>query len=334
MPVPIELPPPRDWQVFEDLCRDIFAAEWRDPETQKHGRPGQEQNGVDIFGHRDGRWQGVQCKRKQQFPETKLTAAEVRAEVSAARTFAQPLETLVIATTAPPDKAIQALAIQITEEHREEGIFRVVVYGWSELCGKLQRHRPVVTFWQQELLGKPHPEGTEVSDVDLGVEPAAWLEALDEARRFLVRRQSVNLVVQGKVAWRELIDQLAREHVTDLVTVNLENPNTVSRRGLVGEILRSLEVPITVPPEPEDLGVLGRVLDERTVSRVALTHFDLARYRDSYGVDLFSSLRYLLMESRKLVLLVQSKKPFATLLPDNHPLSMIDVKTVELRGQP
>ncbi len=47
---PVALPVPRDWQVFEDFCRDLFAAEWSDPQTKKYGRPGQEQEGVDVFG--------------------------------------------------------------------------------------------------------------------------------------------------------------------------------------------------------------------------------------------------------------------------------------------
>ncbi len=68
----VELAPPRDWQVFEDFCRDLFAAEWGDPSTQKHGRPGQQQDGVDVVGRRQGRWQGVQCKRRRIFPEIKL----------------------------------------------------------------------------------------------------------------------------------------------------------------------------------------------------------------------------------------------------------------------
>ena len=169
---------------------------------------------------------------------------------------------------------------------------------------------------------------------DLGCEAPGWLEARDEVRRFLERRQSVNLVVRGRVAWRQLIDQLRAGSLSDLVTVDLQKPSTVSRRGLVAEILHALGAATPVPPEPEDLAVLGRMLEERAVSRVALTHFDLAAHRDTYGINLFSSLRYLLMESRKLVLLVQSHKPFATLLPEGHPLSTIDVKTVELRGRP
>ncbi len=140
----VELPPPRDWQVFEDFCRDLFAAEWGDRDAQKYGRSGQEQHGVDVYARRDGRWRAVQCKRKQRFPESKLTEAQVRREVEEAYEFSRRLETLVIATTAQPDTAIQDLASRLTDEHAEASDekrrFRVVVYGWVELCEKLQKH--------------------------------------------------------------------------------------------------------------------------------------------------------------------------------------------------
>jgi len=35
---------------FESLIRDICAREWQDPYTEKHGRAGQKQYGVDIYG--------------------------------------------------------------------------------------------------------------------------------------------------------------------------------------------------------------------------------------------------------------------------------------------
>ncbi len=127
----VQLPPPRDWQVFEDFCRDLFAAEWGDPDTQKYGRPGQQQSGVDVFGRRAAKWQGLQCKCRRTFPVSRLREREVRAEVAAAQAFAQPFETLVIATTAPPDTRLQDLARELTEEHGTSEP-RVIVYGWSE----------------------------------------------------------------------------------------------------------------------------------------------------------------------------------------------------------
>jgi hypothetical protein len=172
----------------------------------------------------------------------------------------------------------------------------------------------------------------QACSADLGTDAPSWLAARDETRRFLERGQSVNLVVDGTVAWRELLADLQRDGLADLVQVNLEKPATASRRGLVSEILRAFSMTALVPAEPEDLGALDRFLSARPRSRLALTHFDLAANRPVYGVDLFAALRYLVMDSRRLVLLVQSRRPFATLLPMEHPLSKVDLQTVVLRS--
>ncbi|MCP5126732.1 MAG: hypothetical protein H6973_14160 [Gammaproteobacteria bacterium] len=60
----------------------------------------------------------------------------------------------------------------------------------------------------------------------------------------------------------------------------------------------------------------------------------MAPHRSYYDVDLFAALRFLMMDMRKLTLLVQSRTPFAALLPKDHPLSDLDIKTVELRARP
>jgi hypothetical protein len=168
---------------------------------------------------------------------------------------------------------------------------------------------------------------------DLGTNAPSWLAARDEIRRFLERGQSVNLVVNGDVEWRGLLTDLQRDVLADLAHVNLEKPTTASRRGLVSEILRAFGMTTPIPAEPEDLAELDRFLSTRSRSLLALTHFDLATNRPAYGVDLFAALRYLVMDSRKLVLLVQSRRPFATLLPAGHPLSEIALQAVELRSR-
>ena len=168
---------------------------------------------------------------------------------------------------------------------------------------------------------------------DLGADAPDWLAARDAIYRFLQRNESVNLVVTGAPKWRELIQHLSTEMIKDLGIVDLNSGATVPRRGLVVEILKACGALGNVPPEPEDLPVLHRALSERRLSRIAIEHFDLVGIRHHYGVDLFAALRYLLMESRALVLLVQSRAPFATLLPQDHPLSSLDLKTVELNGR-
>ncbi len=176
-----------------------------------------------------------------------------------------------------------------------------------------------------EMKGLSEPiEIYEVKDKEI-IDPPP----IEEITRFLERKQSVNLVVRGSVKWREWIGCIARDRIKDLAIVDLENPATVSRQGLLVEILKALRIPVQIPKEPNDLAEFSRILSERPLSRVALTHFDLAPHRESYDVNFYAALRYMMMESRNLVLLIQSRKPFHTLLPPDNPLSTIDIKTVE-----
>jgi len=171
-------------------------------------------------------------------------------------------------------------------------------------------------------------------EADLGAPAPHWLDALHETCRFLQRGNSVNLVVRNKPKWRELIREV-RNRVAGLGEVDLETGATASRKAFVEEILRTCGAPATVPDEPNDLVVLDRALTIRSVSRLAMIHFDMVRFRPSYDVNLFGALRHLMMDSRKLVLLIQSREFFANLLPAGHPLSsIVTIKTVELEGLP
>jgi hypothetical protein len=171
--------------------------------------------------------------------------------------------------------------------------------------------------------------------VTLGTTAPAWLQARQALRRTLLRKQSVNLVVSGGALWRPLIARLRSDLAAQnqqMGIVDLEKGSTVPRRGLVAEMLAALGSTLPVPREPEDLAELDRVLGTRPFSCLAIKHFDLVAHRPHYGIDLFSALRHHLMETRRLVLLVHSRAPFAALLPREHPLSAIDLQTVELPG--
>jgi len=174
-------------------------------------------------------------------------------------------------------------------------------------------------------------------EADLGAPAPQWLKARDDIWRYLTRGESVNLTVQGKVRWKPLIDDLRRDtSLADLREVDLSNPETYARRALVETILAACGIPGPVPDKPHDLVELGRALRLRHgAAHLALTHFDHVTHRTDYEIDLFSALRYEMTESRKLVLLIQSQKPFQNLLPKEHPLSSITTpKIVELKGRP
>lgn len=136
-----KFPPPKSPFAFEALCRDLFRAIWNDPGAQLHGRNGQRQQGVDIFGRPDGgsAFFGVQCKSGSL-----VTAAELQDEVAKAKAFEPPLTRFVLATTAPNDATLQKVARQLTSQHFLDGLFSVEVWGWDVLESRLAEHPAVI----------------------------------------------------------------------------------------------------------------------------------------------------------------------------------------------
>lgn len=140
------LPPPTDWQAFERLCFDLYRSVWQTDDAHLHGRKGQKQGGIDVYGtdRRSGKRVGVQCKGKDRDFGGHVTERELKREVAAARTFQPPIDFFVLATTAPNDKTIQAVARALTEEHLRDGLFEVHVVGWEELRQLIYEHPQII----------------------------------------------------------------------------------------------------------------------------------------------------------------------------------------------
>jgi hypothetical protein len=170
----------------------------------------------------------------------------------------------------------------------------------------------------------------------LGAKATDWLAARDGIRKYLERNQSVNLVVHGDgVNWRRLLDHLASDCLTDLARIDLKNPDTTSREGLLSTIAKAMCSTIKIPPVPYDLAEFNRLFNGRSSPvRLCISHFDSAVRRDYYDADLFDSLRYLTMETHKLVLLLLSREPFGSLPLPIDKSSPINFQTIELRGKP
>lgn len=140
----VQLPPPANWQDFERLCRDLFAAEWGDKDAVAYGRSGQAQHGIDIFGLEGGAVVGVQCKLKT---ETDLSKSEVENELAkiSKRAEAKPdslhakLGKVVFATTARRSTAHADLADEFSTDE-----LKVVIYAWDDLVERLAQHENVI----------------------------------------------------------------------------------------------------------------------------------------------------------------------------------------------
>jgi hypothetical protein len=131
-----QLLPPPSWDKFEEICADLFSRIWNDTQLVRYGRSGQRQNGVDIYGKESGADSGVQCKGKRNWPPTKLTIAEIDAEIEKAKEFSPALKTYIIATTADNDVHVTDHVNAISAKHAEQGLFRVTVFGWRDLVGR------------------------------------------------------------------------------------------------------------------------------------------------------------------------------------------------------
>jgi len=140
MPIPAtaQLSPPQSWEEFESICADLYTRIWNDDGTQKHGRQGQPQGGVDVYGRPDGKhYVGVQCKQKSIWPPTHLTIADIDEEVEKAKTWIPGVTHYIIATTAPNDEKLQAHVRKLTKAHNKKELFSVNVVSWDELTRRL-----------------------------------------------------------------------------------------------------------------------------------------------------------------------------------------------------
>ena len=142
-----QIPKPSDEQAFE-RCNEIL---WRfilkDDSVQIHGRRGQRQDGVDLFGIRDDNLNqivGVQCKLKS---DGKIVEEdEVKKEVEKALKFRPLLSEFYIVTTAPDDAKLNQLALVLSDsasKGRDIDI-KVRVWGWNTLEREIRRHTQAI----------------------------------------------------------------------------------------------------------------------------------------------------------------------------------------------
>lgn len=135
---------PANWQDFESLCLMLWREEWKSDDLKKNGRVGQEQNGVDISGHRvdENEYSAIQCKCKSEGES--LKREEILKEIENAKSYRPPLKRYVIATTAKKDAAIEEFVRIKDVENRKAGLFSIDLKSWEDIVDMLERHKPVL----------------------------------------------------------------------------------------------------------------------------------------------------------------------------------------------
>lgn len=151
--IEVEIAPPVNWQDFERLTHDIAKVQWGDEYAERHGRQGQAQAGVDVYGynHTSKESIGIQCKKKNQseVPSKQLTIAEIDTEVEAAKMFTPSLCRFIIATTGQRDANLQAHTRTLNQSNLP---FKVSLMFWEDYQEFLNDHPKLMYRYYKEVL--------------------------------------------------------------------------------------------------------------------------------------------------------------------------------------
>ncbi len=137
----VEIPKIDNDTIFEDLSRDILKCDHNFTNVSIHGRPGQKQDGIDVFCRRldNNNWIGIQCKVRST--NRAFTLAELLAEVNQALKFNPQIKEYYIYTTLSRDVATQGLVRNINANHIPANVFSFEIRFWEDIVDMLKEKK-------------------------------------------------------------------------------------------------------------------------------------------------------------------------------------------------
>jgi hypothetical protein len=154
------LPPPKLWQEFEELTRDVARFRFNDPGAKNYGNQGSTQNGVDVYCQEYGGGDliGIQCKRRGSFDAQGrafpggLKVSDLAPAILEAKSFSQPLKRFILATTDSRKTDIQDEELRLNALQKQSGGFAFEVLFWEDYLGELHRHGELLKWYYQHIL--------------------------------------------------------------------------------------------------------------------------------------------------------------------------------------
>ncbi|WP_455865256.1 hypothetical protein [Pantoea agglomerans] len=155
----VRLPTPTDWSEFEDICKSAFSLRWNNPNLTRHGRQGQAQDGVDIYGDDNlGKFVGIQCKNTI----ANITEKIISDECDKADKFHPPLTALYIATTFSRDTHLQKVARDLSQQRKLLNKFPVDIVFWEDLTTELSKDESAMRQHFPQFFGNNQPSINEL----------------------------------------------------------------------------------------------------------------------------------------------------------------------------
>lgn len=272
--------PPLYWQQFEELCVGLLSEVYDVPNAQQVGRPGQAQNGVDVFGRstRHGTI-GIQCKRLAEldennnpYPGGPISRAFLRQEAKAALSFKPDLRLWILATTVRRDTRVQGWVEELNDEWEQSGRDRIaIVWTWDECISHLNSYPKLQRGYYRDVIQVRAPKDLDeiilrtiamafarpAFEVPLHCEaPSDFFQALKDTQKALrtgelVDRETRHVIRKAIGGYQELSDDKAR---ADLAQVDKQ--------------LRSMRSQLEQGTRDGTISVKGTIFDIRDYSLV------------------------------------------------------------------
>jgi hypothetical protein len=198
----VKLPVPKDWNEFEDIVASAIISLRPITPSQRFGRQGQAQHGVDIlFEDFMCRMTGVQCKNVET-----LTLGEINAEISKAESYDPHLESYVFAVTFPRDAKIHKQINLLSVDRSRHGKFRVGIWFWDDIAFFLSREPAELSRHYPDFFSNSSALIANHSAVQNGI-AADRIKALKEL--WALRHRILPPKRHPDMEWEEVLEEIA-----------------------------------------------------------------------------------------------------------------------------
>ncbi|WP_348815493.1 hypothetical protein NFG57_04620 [Halomonas sp. H10-59] len=171
----MNFPEPSGWEEFESIVKSSLELRWRTSDLTMHGRQGQKQDGIDIYGTDDlARLVGIQCK----LTTNSINESIINEEIHKAEGFQPTIFALYIATTSPTDVKLQQYVRMLSVTRAQEGKFSVGILFWMDIIKDLKRDVNTLKYYYPQFF--PETEQTQPVSLDLRARDIETLKGLLE----------------------------------------------------------------------------------------------------------------------------------------------------------
>ncbi|WP_374527127.1 hypothetical protein [Novosphingobium sp.] len=225
--------PPLYWQQFEELAAGMLREVYDIANAQQYGRPGQAQDGVDVYGKsRRYGMIGIQCKRLADldengnpYPGGPVNRKFLRDAADESLAFSPSLSLWILATTARRDTKVQGFVEELNKDWAAAGHDRTaMVWSWDECISYLNSFPPLQQWYYRDVIQVRNARDLDemilqviatafhrpAFEVPLHCETTdEFLAALSDTQRALrtgelLDRQSRHVIRKSIGGWREI----------------------------------------------------------------------------------------------------------------------------------